>query len=385
MTDDQQPTHPHAVRVREIPAGASLKPFVDLAWTVNAGDSQWVPPLRMQVRAVLDRAKHPFHQHADVAYFVAEREGALVGRIAAIVNRAHNRFHQDRVGFFGLFECKADEEAARQLIGAAAGWLRSRGMERMRGPVNLSTNEELSSPGVLVDGFGTPPMIQMSHNPPYYAPLLEAAGLTKAMDLLAYRFDESAFPERLARGFERVLERSGATIRPLNLKRFREEVDVIKGIYNAAWSQNWGFVPMTDAEFDHMAKEFRPVVDPDLCLIAEVKGEPVGFSLALPDFNQALRHLPDGRLFPLGLFRLLWHRRDLRGLRVITLGFKPGFQHAGLGPAFYLRTWQTGVRKGYTHAEASWILEENHDMRRPLERMGGTAYKTYRVFEQPLV
>lgn len=375
---------PSPVRVREIPSGDSLEPFIDLAWKINAADPNWVPPLRMQVSAVLNRAKHPFHQHADVAYCVAERAGEIVGRVAAIVNHAHNRYHEDRVGFFGLFECEENPETARALLDRAADWLRERGMERMRGPVNLSTNEELASPGVLIDGFHTPPMIQMTHNPPYYPVLLDAAGLVKSKDVVAYWFGDNAVPERLARGFDRVLERSGTTIRPLNMKKFRQEVDVIKGIYNAAWSRNWGFVPMTDAEFDHMAKEVRPVVDPDLCMMVERGGEPIGFALTLPDFNRALRHLPNGRLFPLGLLRLLWHKRNIRRLRILTLGFKPGFQHAGLGAAVYLRTWEAGVRKGYLQGEGSWILEDNAEMRRPMERMGGEAYKTYRIYERPL-
>ena len=373
-----------AAQVRELPPGASLKPFMDVAWRINAGDPCWVPPLRLSLATLLDRRKHPFHQHADVAYFLAERDGTAVGRIAAIVNHRHNDFHEDRTGFFGLFECEDDPATARALVDAAAAWLRGRGMERMRGPVNLSTNEEASSPGVLVDGFDTPPTIQMTHNPPFYGALLEGAGLAKTKDVLAYWLDDPTPPERLVRGFERIVAREGVTIRPLDLKRFRAEVDTIKGIYNAAWARNWGFVPMTDAEFDHMAKEFRPVVDPELCLIAEVRGEPVGFSLALPDLNQAIRKLPNGRLFPFGLFRLLWEKRRISGFRVITLGFKPGFQHHGLGAALYLRTWQTGAAKGYRYGEASWILEDNWEMRRPLEKMDFLAYKTYRIYEQPL-
>ncbi|HET7322432.1 MAG TPA: hypothetical protein VFI96_08070, partial [Longimicrobiaceae bacterium] len=263
-------------------------------------------------------------------------------------------------------------------------WLRARGMERMRGPMNFSTNEEISSPGVLIEGFDTPSVAMMSHNPPYYERLMEASGLEKSKDLFAYWLDGPEPPERLVRGFERALKHSGTVIRPLNLKRFRQEVDTIKEIYNAAWSQNWGFVPMTDEEFEHIAKDFRPIVDPELCLIAEVKGEPVGFSLALPDIHQVFRHIPNGKLFPTGIFKFLWHKRKIDGVRIITLGFKPAYQHAGLGAAFYLRTWQVGMARGYHHGEASWILEDNVDMVRPLERMGGRAYKRYRIYERAL-
>ncbi|HET8657214.1 MAG TPA: hypothetical protein VFL93_16930 [Longimicrobiaceae bacterium] len=372
------------VRVREIPAGASLKSFVDLAWKINARDPNWVPPLRMSIETVLDRKKHPFHRHADVAYFVAERKGETVGRIAAVVNHLHNDYHHEKTGFFGFFECEDDPATASALLDAAAGWLQARGMERIRGPVNLSTNEEAASPGVLVEGFDTRPMAMMTHNPPYYEALMEAAGLEKSKDLYAYWFDDPNPPPRVVRGFERALERSGTTIRSLDLKRFRQEVDTIKEVYNSAWSRNWGFVPMTDEEFEHIAKDFRPIVDPNLCLIAEVGGEAVGFSLALPDIHQVFRRIPNGRLFPTGLFKFLWHKRKIDGLRVITLGFKPAYQHAGLGAAFYLRTWQIGVARGYRFGEGSWILEDNLDMVRPLERMGGRAYKRYRIYERGL-
>jgi GNAT superfamily N-acetyltransferase len=332
----------------------------------------------------LDRSKHPFHEHADVAYYIAERDGTAVGRIAAIDNHLHNQFHGEHTGFFGLFECEDSVDTARELLDAAAAWLSARGLTVMRGPMNLSTNEEIASPGVLIDGFERPPMVMMSHNPRYYSALMDASGLRQAKDLFAIWFDDPTPRERLARGLERILERSGSTIRPLNMKRFDEDLAAIKGIYNSAWSENWGFVPMTDAEFDHLASEFRPFVDPELCLIAESKGEPVGFSLALPDLNEALQYLPDGRLFPFGIFRFLWHRRKIRGLRVITLGFKPGYQHLGLGALFYQRSWKAAVERGYQHGEASWILEDNIEMVRPLERMGGRIHKTYRIYEREL-
>lgn len=370
------------LQVREIPEGDPVDEFIDLAWRINAPDPQWIAPLRMSLRTALDRSKHPFHDHADVAYFIARQDGLPVGRIAAIVNHLHNEYQQDRVGFFGLFECVNDSQVATALLETAAAWLGARGMETMRGPMNFSTNEEVASPGVLIEGFDTPPMAMMTHNPPYYAQLLEDFGLAKAKDLTAYWLEGAEPPERFARNIDRILARDEVTVRPLNLKQFRREVDTIKRIYNSAWSQNWGFVPMTDAEFAHLAKEFRPVVDPELCLIAEVQGEAVGFSLALPNINEALRHLPDGRLFPFGLFRFLWHKRKITGVRVITLGFTPAYQRSGLGAAFYLRTWLTGIGIGYDHGEASWILEDNVDMVRPLERMGGRVYKRYRIFER---
>ncbi|HUE97517.1 MAG TPA: hypothetical protein VMN39_12725 [Longimicrobiaceae bacterium] len=374
------------VTVREIPPGKSLEPFIDLAWRLNADDPNWVAPLRMSVATALNRGKHPFRQHAEVAYFVAERDGAgLVGRIAAIENRLHNEFHGDRVGFFGLFESENRRETAEALFDAAATWLRGRGMRSVRGPMNFSTNDEVASPGVLVEGFETRPYFMMGHNPRYYAALLEGAGFEKANDLVAFYLDDpEALPRRWVENFDRVLQRQGATLRTVDLRRFRDDVAAIKEIYNAAWSKNWGFVPMTDAEFEHLAKEFRPVIDPELCLIAEVDGEPIGFSLALPDLNEVFHRIPSGRLLPLGALKILWYRRKIKGIRVMTAGFKPRFQHAGLGPALYLRTWLNGVKLGYVKGETSWILEGNHEMIRALERIGGHPYKRYRVYDREI-
>jgi GNAT superfamily N-acetyltransferase len=381
----REPSQAAGITVREIDDGAALRPFIDLAWRLNRGDPCWIAPLRLSVAGALDRRRHPFHRHAEVAYYLAERRGRPVGRIAAILNRRHNAFHSDRVGFFGLFECEDDPVTAGALFDAASAWLRARGCDRVRGPLNFSTNDEVASPGVLIDGFATRPSIMLSHNPPYYERLHESAGFVKAKDLLAFHFDDPARPpERGVRILDRLLEREGATVRPLDLRRFREDLDAIKRVYNSAWSRNWGFVPMTDEEFDHLAKEFRPVIDPDLCLIAEVGGAPIGFSLALPDLNEALAHLPNGRLFPFGILKLLWYRRRIRSIRVLTLGFEPRYHRAGLGVAFYRRTWAVGVEKGYVAGDASWVLEDNREMCQALVRMGGSPHRRYRIFERPL-
>jgi len=373
------------VTVREVPRGASMKPFIDFAWTVNGTDPRWVPHLRMAIAPLLDRNKHPFHQHAEVAYFLAERGGRVAGRIAAVVNHQYNQFHApDRTGFFGFFECVDDPAVAAALLDAASAWLRARGMETLRGPMNFSTNDEFASPGVLVEGFDTPPVVMMSHNPPYYGRLMDVAGMGKAKDLLAY-WVEPVIPERLRVTMERLTRRAGVRIRSLRMKDLQEEVRRVQEVYNAAWSRNWGFVPMTEAEFHHMAKELKPVVDPDLVLLAEKEdGEPVGFLLALPDLNRAFRHLPDGRLFPFGAIKLLWHLRRIRTARILTLGLKPGYQHLGLGAAMYTRLMEIGIGKGYQGAEASWILEDNPEMCTALEKMGARLYKRYRVYDRPV-
>lgn len=373
-----------SLQLRQLAPGESTRRFIEAAWTINARDPNWVPPLRMVMRTVLDPRKHPFHRNAEVALFLAERGGRAVGRVAAVVNRRHNEFHGERTGFFGLWECEDDPDTAAALLDAASAWLRERGMERVRGPVNLSTNEEISSPGVLVEGFDTAPFVTMSHNPPYYGALLEGAGFAKSKDVLAYLIPEPDVPERLTRMTDVVLRRHGAVVRSLDMRRFAEEVQTIQDVYNAAWSRNWGFVPMTPEEFAHIARDFKAIVDPALCLIAEIDGEAVGFSLALPDINQALRHLPDGRLFPFGLLKFLWYKRRVDALRVLTLGLVPRFHHSGLGAAMYLKTYQNGIARGYRRAEGSWILEDNLEMTQALEKMGGHVSKRYRIFERAL-
>lgn len=378
-----------AVSIREIGRGESLKPFIDFSWTINGGDPNWVPPLRMVFNALLNRGKHPFYQHADVAFFVAERGGKMVGRIAAIANHRANEFHGDTTGYFGLFECVDDEGVAHALQDRAAAWLKAKGLTSMQGPFNLSTNDELYSGGILIDGFDHPPAFMMAHNLPYYQRLFETAGFGKAKDLVAYWLPHNDPPKRLIDGIDRLGKREGWRIRPVNLKKFKEEVGTVMGVYNSAWERNWGFVPMTEAEFDSMAKEFKPVVDPHLVLIAEtVEGEAIGFLLALPDLNRAIRPIRSGKLFPfglpIGLARFLWHKRKIRTARVLTLGMKPGYQRSGIGAALYLKVFQMGAQYGYDNAEASWILEDNGPMRQALEKVGAYVYKTYRVYERPL-
>jgi GNAT superfamily N-acetyltransferase len=369
--------------VRPVRGRRDLDRFMKLPWAIYRDDPSWVPPLLMDLKTALTPGKHPYHEHADVEYFLAWRAGRPVGRIAATVNRQYVDFHGEKLGFFGFFESIDDRGVAAALLGAAEAWLRARGMERVQGPMNFSTNEEFCSPGVLIDGFEIPPQVMMSHTPPYYAGLLEAAGYAKAKDLLAYYLDGPTPPERMVRGVERLQKSGGITIRSLDMSDFDNEVARIKEIYNSAWERNWGFVPMTDAEFDHMAKSLKPVVQPALVLIAEVRGEPVGFAIGLPDFNQVLKRI-NGRLFPFGLLKLLWYKRKIDDCRVLTLGLKPGFRKMGIDAMLYLRLFQDGPKVGFPTAECSWILEDNWDMRRGLERMGARIYKTYRVYEREL-
>jgi hypothetical protein len=361
----------------------TLDQFIRLPWRIYANDPAWVPPLLSDVRKAL-RPDHPFHAHAETEYFLALRGSEPVGRIAAFVNRRYNEFHENRTGFIGLFECIDDTAVARALLQTAEEWLTERQMSEAIGPFNFSTNDELYSPGILLDNYTRPATLLMAHARPYYPALFEAAGWAKERDLLAYWTEDRTVPERLVRGVERLTGAiDGLEVRPLDMKRLGQEVEKIKDVYNSAWQKNWGFSPLSDPEIALLAENLKPIVDPRFAMIAEVHGEPVGFALALPDYNQALRHL-NGRLFPLGIFKLLWYRRKIDGLRVLTLGLKPGYHRRGIDALFYLRIFQNGIDAGYRSAEASWILEENWDMRRALERMGTYAHKTYRVYGKPL-
>jgi GNAT superfamily N-acetyltransferase len=369
------------VSIEPVRSRSQLDRFIRCAWDIYAGDPVWVPPLIMDLKGVLS-PKHPFHRHADVELFTANRGARVVGRVAAIHNRAHTEFSEEPAGFFGLFECVDDLDVARALLSTAEDWLRERGLEIVRGPMNLSTNDELWSPGVLIDGFDTPPAVMMGHTPPYYARLIEACGYGKSKDLLAYWIDRSRLT-RLERSANRLLSRSGVRMRPLNKRRLKEEVDIIQDIYNEAWEHNWGFVPMSAEEIQHLAKQLGPVVNPNLCAIAFIGEEPVAFALALPDFNQALKHV-NGRLLPFGILKLLWYKRRIDAARTLTLGVKREHRHKGLDALLILHLFREGAREGFLHGECSWILEDNTSMRHGLERLGARVYKTYRVFEKKL-
>lgn len=369
------------VSIRPVESRRDLETFLRLPWSIYDGRyPHWVPPLLSEERKRLDPRRHPFFEHGAAAYFLALRSGQAVGRIAAIENRAHNEFHGDRVGFFGFFESADDPAVARALVETAAEWCRARGLGVLRGPANFSSNE---SCGLLIHGFDDPPAVLMPYNPPYYARLLEPLGFVKAKDLLAYRVTRETFPlERLSAAVNRVLSRVGerVRVRTLDMKRFDDEVLLVRDIYNAAWERNWGFVPMTEAEIRHLARELKPVIEPDLVFIGYVDGEPAGFALALPDVNQAIRHAR-GRLWPLGLVKILWHMRKIRRIRIITLGLKPEHRRTGLDGLFYRQIFLNGAAKGYTTAESSWILEDNLPIRQALEKIGFEVSKTYRLYD----
>lgn len=372
-----------AVVVQPIAGGTDLDRFVRLPWHIYRDDPQWVPPLLADVRSALD-PKHPFFAHAEVRLFLAWRGNVVVGRIAAIVNHAYNQFHGDQLGFFGLFEAVDDQVVASALLAEAEAWLRARGRSACQGPFNFSTNDELGSPGVLVDGFDTPPAIMMSHGRSYYARLLEGAGYAGVKDLVCYWVDRAHQPPaRLLRALERGAVSQGVKVRALELRHLERDLAAIQQVYNSAWERNWGFVPMTPAEVEYLAKHLRPIMKPELCLLAFMDERPIAFALALPDYNRVLRHL-DGRLLPFGFLKLLWYRRQIATIRVITLGVMPEYRHIGVDAMLLTELFAGALRLGMAEGECSWVLEDNWPMRRGIEQSGGRVYRTYRIYGKDL-
>jgi GNAT superfamily N-acetyltransferase len=356
----------------------TLKSFVELPYRLYRDYPHWVPPLRIAVKELLDREKHPFYKNAEAEFFLAYREKRVVGRVAAIIDRAHNAFHGEDAGFFGFFECDDDIAVAEVLLTRARHWAFQRGARFLRGPVNPSTNYEC---GMLIDGFDSDPMVMMTYNPPYYPSFMDRLGLRKAKDLLAYDSTPNHVQlEKIEHAAERVLKKAGVQVRPINMKAFDREVARIWEIYSAAWSRNWGFVPMSREEFFQMGKEMKQILKPDLVLVGEIGEQMIGFALALPDINQALKPAR-GRLLPTGLLKILYYQGRVKSVRVLALGVVPEHRSSGVAAAFYATLVQNARKLGYERCEMSWILEDNVLMNRSLEVMGAKRYKTYRIYE----
>jgi len=356
------------------------KAFVDFAWEHYRGDPNWVPPLRDNQRGLLGYKSHPFHDVAEVDTFLARRDGKVCGRIAAILNHAHNERYQENRGFFGFFESVDDEDVARALFDAIAAWHAERGVRAIRGPANPSMNYECA---LLIDGFDSPPTFMMTYNKPYYAKLIEACGYRKTHDLYAYFGELEQLPElqeRLGGILEQARRRSNATIRPMNRRKFREDVEMFLELYNRSLIAMWGFVPLSDGELRHLAKDLRYLLIPELALAAEADGQAVGVVLAIPDFNPAIKKI-DGRLFPFGFLRLLWEKRNLRRVRIVSINVLPEYQRWGLGLVLMSALVPAGLERGMREAEFSWVSEENDMARMGLEKGGARIYKTYRMYD----
>ena len=377
----------HPVKTQE-----DLRAFVLFPWKVYAGDPHWVPPLLSARSALLDKAKNPFFKHGGADFFLAKRGTEVVGTIAGITNPLHNSFHNDKVGFFGFFEVLDDPQAAEALLGAAENWGRSYGHDVLRGPMQYSVNDEC---GLLVDGFDDPPRILMTYNPPRYMEYLTKRGFQQAMDLWAHSMEIEKFrggeklPEKLVRVVEKIKARRNLRVRKMDMRHFEDEVGRVKKLYNSSWERNWGFVPLTDAEIDKLAKDLRPIIDPDLVFFVEIDGEPVGFSVTLPDLNEPMLHANPKPGTPewLTLIKFLWNwkvGKRIRWLRVFTLGVRPEFRGLGVEALLCYETAQEALKKGYPNVEMSWVLAVNDAMNRVIRLMGGKVYKTYRIYDKAL-
>ena len=366
--------------------------FIFFQWVPYKGNPYWVPPLISERREFYDPARHPFHQHADVAMFLAKRNGQTVGTIYATDNRAHNEFHNENIGMFGGFECLNDQAVAHALFERAESWLRARERNAIRGPFNFSTNEEC---GLLVDAFDDAPRVMMTYNPPYYRDLIEHEGYIKAKDMLAYRMEVNAqvgldnFPPKLKRIMDKTMQRNGIVLRKIDVKHLLDEVARVIPVYNSSWAKNWGFVPMTQAEFDHLANGLKAVIDPDLLYVVEAKGKPIGMALSLPDIcDPLLRAYPKPgtpELWTLLKFMFNYKvRKTQKYIRVLIMGVLPEYRVNGIDALLMAKTADAAMKKGYALGEASWILEDNIPMRQGLENIGWQVYKTYRIFEKTL-
>lgn len=374
-----------SIEIRKVTDSSGTKKFVNSQWNFYEGDPNWVAPIKMDRMKLLNREKNPFFKHADMQLFLAYDGKEIVGRVAAITNDNHNAIHKDKVGFFGFFESTNNQEVADKLFDAAVLWLKSKGMTDIRGPVNPSTNDEV---GLLVDAFDMPPVILMPYNPPYYQQLIENYGFKKEKDLLAYILHHDTYAsEKLTRMQQIVRDRKGITIRALNFKdgkQFKADVKTLKEIYNAAWQPNWGFVKMTDAEFDFLANDLKTIAEPKLTIIAEIKGKPVGFALSLPDINQSLIYNKRGGILG-AVWCLLTKKKKIDLTRIIVLGVLPEYQSSGIDAVLYHEIGETAFDLGMPKGEASWILEDNEMMKRGLETtMKGEVYKTYRIFQKAI-
>ena len=374
------------VDVRVVSSRQDLSRFVDFPFRLYERCRFWVPPLRRDVFRLLDRKKNPFFEHGDIVPFLArDAAGNVVGRIAAVVNGMHLQKYDDGVGFFGFFDCIEDRSVAGALIEAVSTELARRDLRSVRGPTNPSLND---TAGLLVSGFDREPTIMMPYNHPYYEGLLEDNGFERAMTMWAYYVHKKYVQtEKMRRGVALVHRRNpGLKLRNLEMSRFDDEARIILDIYNEAWSDNWGHVPMTSREFDHLAREMKQVVDPSIVFLIEDETGPVAFSITLPDLNQALKHVRDGRLLPLGLPKLLAYAKfgGVHDCRTLLMGVRKRYQGRGLDAILNLAIIEEGPKNGYDGSELSWVLDSNAPMKNAAIAMGAVVDKEYALYERPL-
>jgi GNAT superfamily N-acetyltransferase len=373
------------VEIGSVSGGRDLKRFIDLPFRLHANHPLWVPPLKLERRLFLNRRMNAFFSHGEAEYFLARRDGRVVGRASAQVNHAFNDYQQKRWGWFGFFEAEDDQEVAGALLDAAADWLRARGMERMVGPADFSMNDES---GILIEGFDLRPMIRQPWHPPYYRQLIERAGMRKAMDLLMWNLEVTEREKVLPVIWElaaKAESEHGIRVRPMRRRQLRKDMNAFAEVYNSAWSENWDFVPYSKKDLDALAQELQLVFDKHWAMIAERQdtGEVVGMAMTFPDINQVLAKM-NGKLLPLGWWYFLNKGRLTDRVRVGFLGVKPSYQHTGVAARLYQLHFDAAEARPQDGGEMGWILETNTAMNRGMEAMGGRIVKRYRVYEREL-
>jgi GNAT superfamily N-acetyltransferase len=376
-----------SVEIRPVRSRRDLKRFIKVPFRLHRESPQWVAPLIFERMEFLNRRKNPYFEHAEVELFIAERDGEPVGRISAQIDERWDSYQGGKDAMFGFFESTEDPEVAEALLGTAAEWARGKGRERILGPMDFTTNDEV---GILIEGFELPPYILENWHPPYYRELFEARGFGKAMDLLMWELhfgdlkEGERFDPSIHTAAKRALEEEGIVIRNIDKGNLEREMRLFTPVYNDAWSDNWGFVPPTDAEIAFHAKILKQVIDEDWAYIAEKDGEAIGAALTLPDINQVLAKL-NGRLLPVGWLKFLLGKGKIDRLRVFALGVKHDYRHSGVAAGLYLKHLETAAQPGAIKGgEMGWILETNEAMNRAMEGMGGRVVKRYRLFERAL-
>lgn len=374
--------HPKTNELILVRSKKERKQFIRFPYRHYSDDEYWVAPLLMEQKKLIDTENNPFYENADIALFLVKQNGTVCGRIAAIEDRRFNTHHNANAGFFGFFECIDDQTVAKLLVKAACGWLQDRGLDEVYGPTSPSMMDEI---GVLVDGFDHYPSILMPYSKRYYDRLLKTEGFKKEMDLYAFRVTQDTVArERIQRAGTIVKKRNpGLEIREVDLKNIDQEVQIVREVFNKAWSGNWGFIPLTEQELATLADDLKMILNPKFAHIAEIDGTPIAFSIALPDLNQALRHM-NGRLFPTGIFKLLWYKRKIDRVRTALMGVVPEYQGRGIDALLHLEAIENGLEEGMYSSELSWVLESNANMIRVAERMGAHIEKTYRMYHQEL-
>ncbi len=379
------------VSVRRVASREDEKAFLRLPWKIYANDPNWVPPLVSQRKEKMDREHNPMLAHMEIEFFMAWRGSEPVGEIAAFINHSHNKFHNEHIGWFGMFEVMDDREAALALLQTAEEWVKAKGYDAIRGPASYNDLDEF---GLQVDYFDQPHVLLMPYNPPYYKTYIEEAGFEGVMDMLSYKIAASSMvgenvPEKIRRVLEKQRKRRNITIRKIDMKRFNAEVDVMMDLYVSAWSDNWGFVPPAREEMYYVINQLKQFVEPDFILIAEIEGKPVGFIVLFPDLNQALSYARPNPNVPeiITLLQVLWHwkvRPKMNRVRVPFLGVVPEWRGMGIDAMLYTDVVDSVVKRGYSEGDFGWILDNNQAMNQVADLVRGEVYKRYRMYNKVL-